>query len=708
MVPQNYKCILCPVEHTEHDFVEPAKANTSKKKLSEKEKERERVERENAQKAADYYRKKQEESNRPVNPREPLKRTADNNWVHVTCAVWTPEVKFGNAKALAPSEGIPLVPRSRYSEACKLCKKQEGACVSCSYCKAPVHVECAHQAGYLLGFEINPVKGSRRDQHNIVSINGESGNMSAAIWCKEHPPTKTVVHRMHDPVDDTGLNALQLYCHSFKQADLTLTGCARKANQIMVGSKMSTSPAATGTPNRRASTATLLNGDREHSPTGGQPGGKVCLTCGIDVSPKWYPIDQTQERELTNGHYGSLVTEARSEAQKFVEQRSFQCHKCKKANRQPKPHSPPREPTPPPPAPVSAPVSAPVPVSVPASVSVPVSVSVSVPVSVPVPISVPTPAPVSAPAPVPVLVPVTAAAAPAPAPELVRPAPQLPLASPPSVAAAPTDMRHASRGPYPWSPRMQAGPPAHVPPTQPPLSHQHPLQAPAPGPVALAMPQPLPVQTTVAAVVPPSIPPTRGPPLPSHYPPANRPYNDWHRQHSPVHPHRELGPPSLAPNMSPALAAPNLLRPPPLGGMSHGPPPPPPPIQNGHLSQMPYMNGMPPSPRRMSGPPPPPPPPPQSSPPYMTNHGPPDLRDHHRSMGGMPPLTPTHVAPEPPNSLNVLRQWSHPPPPPPHHVSPPMSRESLPPLSRDPGLPPSQNRPASGASASPSLRNLLS
>jgi PHD-zinc-finger like domain len=115
--------------------VEPPKI--SHKKKTEKEREKDRIERENAQKAADYYRKKQEDMNRPVNPREPLKRTANNMWVHVTCAVWTPEVKFGNAKALEPSEGIPSIPSARHDEICRACKGRGGACVACHSCRAP-------------------------------------------------------------------------------------------------------------------------------------------------------------------------------------------------------------------------------------------------------------------------------------------------------------------------------------------------------------------------------------------------------------------------------------------------------------------------------------------------------------------------------------------------------------------------------------------
>ena len=165
--------MLCPVETTEHDFVEPPRP--SHKKKTEKEREREKVERENAQKAADYYRKKQEEMNKPVNPREPLKRTADNNWVHVTCAVWTPEVKFGLAKALGPCEGIPSIPRARYTEVCKVCKKSDGACVACHECRAsgkpPTRIPYIHPPEYQAKPKLQEIKGEVREvlTRNLVA-----------------------------------------------------------------------------------------------------------------------------------------------------------------------------------------------------------------------------------------------------------------------------------------------------------------------------------------------------------------------------------------------------------------------------------------------------------------------------------------------------------------------------------------------------------
>ncbi|KAL1865788.1 hypothetical protein VTK73DRAFT_5080 [Phialemonium thermophilum] len=657
----HYKCVLCPVEYTEHDFVEPPKP--THKKRSEKEREREKAERELAQKAAEYYRKKQEEMNRPVNPREPLKRTADNNWIHVTCAVWTPEVKFGMAKALGPCEGIPSIPRSRFAEVCKVCKKRAGACVACHQCRAPVHVECAHQAGYLLGFDITPVKSSRRDQVNVVTMNGETGIMSAAIWCKEHVPTKTIVHRMHDTVDDGGLNALQLYVQNFKQADLTLTGCARKANQISSATKMSTSASSSSASgahaqNRRVSTAPLTNGDKaDHAPSTTPSGDRVCITCGVDVSPRWYAVDPAVQKELTDGYHTDVGTEAK----KFIEQRSFQCHKCKKANRQPR-H-----------------------------------------LSASKPSRTPTPEP-----------------APKLEPELepLQPPLRAPLATPPLLVQEP---RHLGRGPFSWSPPLQAasGPGLMVPPVA--------MQAPVLGPPPASLPHHQSVGPPPVAPLGPALAP-RGPPMPSHaYPPPPSSYNDWPRApHGgpahPVHSHRDVnGGPPLAPNPMQPLAPPNHLRQPPISSIhpplpSHAPHP----MHNGQLVQPPFVNGLPPSPRRLNGPPPPPAPPPQAvqnGAPYPPPPPPPPQppQSYHSSV-----VSHSH-SPEygggAGHGLSSILRHRNPPPLSAQHGSPPMPRDSLPmnressrpPQPPPPPPPPQQdNRRPSGASASPSLRNLLS
>ena len=318
-ISTSYECVLCPVRHTEHEFVEPPRI--SHKKKTDREREKERLEREMALEAAETYRRKQAELGRPLDPREPLKRTAGNNWLHVVCAIWTPEIRFGNAKALAPSEGIGSIPTARYEQICKICKTREGACVACHHCHASVHVGCAHKAGYILGFDVTPVKGSRRDTVNTVTLGNETGNATAAIWCKEHA-IKTIVHPISEIVDNGTLNALQIFVRTYKQADLTLTGTVRKAN--LVNSSARAIPLAiASTSTRRTSAVTgissaLLSGTPQSasrssriSPTAvtvkseeidvdgdrvvhlseastDLTTAKLCITCGTDASPKWH------------------------------------------------------------------------------------------------------------------------------------------------------------------------------------------------------------------------------------------------------------------------------------------------------------------------------------------------------------------------------------------------------------------------------------
>ncbi|KAG7461884.1 hypothetical protein MATL_G00195850 [Megalops atlanticus] len=81
-----------------------------------------------------------------------LKRTTDNKWAHVMCAVALPEVKFSNVTERNPID-ISRVPLQRYRLKCFYChkrmKKVSGACIQCSCgrCTTSFHVTCAHAAG---------------------------------------------------------------------------------------------------------------------------------------------------------------------------------------------------------------------------------------------------------------------------------------------------------------------------------------------------------------------------------------------------------------------------------------------------------------------------------------------------------------------------------------------------------------------------------
>lgn len=77
---------------------------------------------------------KEVDKRRPKHPREPLKKTSGNNWAHVVCAIWTPEIRFAEATTMKNIEGIGTIPTARWSQVCKICKGTGGACVGCHFC----------------------------------------------------------------------------------------------------------------------------------------------------------------------------------------------------------------------------------------------------------------------------------------------------------------------------------------------------------------------------------------------------------------------------------------------------------------------------------------------------------------------------------------------------------------------------------------------
>lgn len=317
VISTRYECVLCPVTWTEHELMEAPRV--SHKKKSEREREKERLEKEMVTEAIKLYRQRQEAVGKPINPREPLKRTVGNNWVHVLCALWQPEIKFGNAEELEPAENFGMIPTDRHQEACKICKTSNtGACISCHYsgCNAKFHVGCAFQAQYKFGFDISPVKNSRRDSVSTVRLGDEVGVASPAIWCPHHAISGTV-HEIGEPTGKDGLNALQVFARTYKQADLSLPGTVRKAAYIQrsvgvsqqhsssVASRRSSgangvSSAYTKDSHRNTRTspdgtvdAMVVDSDNHTGPRLNveKESGRKCFRCSTTFSPRWWPVE---------------------------------------------------------------------------------------------------------------------------------------------------------------------------------------------------------------------------------------------------------------------------------------------------------------------------------------------------------------------------------------------------------------------------------
>ncbi|PKY04861.1 hypothetical protein P168DRAFT_289726 [Aspergillus campestris IBT 28561] len=390
MISTCYECVLCPVAWTEHELMEAPKSTHRKK--SERDREKERLEKEMVNEAIKLYRQRQEAVGKPIGPREPLKRTAGNNWVHVMCAVWTPEIKFGNSKELEPAEGFAQIPMDRFRETCKICKSNKGACVPCHFsgCNARFHVGCAHQAQYPFGFDITPVKNSRKDTVQSVRLGEETGVAAAGIWCPHHS-VSSPVHAIGEPTEEKGTNALKRFAETYKQADTSLSRATRRAvhshqNASSSGHKRTSTANGTATlpatarddvKNARTSPdgapdPMMIDTESQTAlPTPGADVTRKCARCTTAYSPRWWPIENSRRAgmldhraPLLNGIGGSPPYLHRNPSQHPLAKLNgdyspadalgppmYECHKChlKKITAPPQPSPEPR------PSPYSAP-----------------------------------------------------------------------------------------------------------------------------------------------------------------------------------------------------------------------------------------------------------------------------------------------------------------------------------------------------------------
>ncbi|KAK7794622.1 hypothetical protein R5R35_008147 [Gryllus longicercus] len=125
-----------------------------------------------------------------------LKRTDNNGWAHVVCALYIPEVRFGNVTTMEPII-LQLIPTERFSKVCYICEEQGkgsramiGACMQCnkSGCKQQFHVTCAQALGLLCeeaGNYLDNVKYCGYCQHHYSKLK-KGGNV------KTIPPYKPI------------------------------------------------------------------------------------------------------------------------------------------------------------------------------------------------------------------------------------------------------------------------------------------------------------------------------------------------------------------------------------------------------------------------------------------------------------------------------------------------------------------------------------
>lgn len=113
-----------------------------------------------------------------------MKRSSDGGWAHVVCALYIPEVSFGDDTTMEPII-LSKIPSTRFGQECSICVQNgrsklvaaSGACCGCTVknCSKVFHVTCA-QANGLLCEDVR------------------KNTCQYPIYCEQHRPKLSVGH----------------------------------------------------------------------------------------------------------------------------------------------------------------------------------------------------------------------------------------------------------------------------------------------------------------------------------------------------------------------------------------------------------------------------------------------------------------------------------------------------------------------------------
>uniref|UniRef100_A0A0K8UB93 Protein AF-10 n=1 Tax=Bactrocera latifrons TaxID=174628 RepID=A0A0K8UB93_BACLA len=177
-----------------------------------------------------------------------LKKTDNQGWAHVVCALYIPEVRFGNVTTMEPII-LQLIPQERYAKTCYICQESGkpnratvGACMQCnkSNCKQQFHVTCAQSLGLLCeeaGNYLDNVKYCGYCQHHYGKLK-KGGNV------KTIPPYKPITH---DTSSDSSLSP-----EKELDSGMNATASSTSATSIKITTNIN---AASTTKQRKSSTA---------------------------------------------------------------------------------------------------------------------------------------------------------------------------------------------------------------------------------------------------------------------------------------------------------------------------------------------------------------------------------------------------------------------------------------------------------------------
>ncbi|KAL0953950.1 hypothetical protein HGRIS_005111 [Hohenbuehelia grisea] len=232
------------------------------------------------------------------------KPTEGQGWVHVLCSVFVPELTYTDAARLRLVEGISTISPHRWSTKCYSCGKSDGAVVRCSGCTKEYHVSCAWKHDLKFGFEMQPVKTTRRDTTITTIFQGQTGCMTPVLLCKEHDTTWRKIYDLCDVDHESGETAIQVYSRIYKQAAVGqahgLLRKARRLDAILALTRLE--PASAAPPAQEPlADAQCYSCFTEYSPAfyriGGNTAKVECHQCHIDCPADPSP-DSDEDKDM--------------------------------------------------------------------------------------------------------------------------------------------------------------------------------------------------------------------------------------------------------------------------------------------------------------------------------------------------------------------------------------------------------------------------
>jgi hypothetical protein len=131
-------------------------------------------------------------------------------WAHVACALWIPEVGFGDPIKMEPIVNLNKIPPAKWQLTCSLCKEKRGCCFQCceKKCHLAFHITCAFKFNLVMKHHDRMFNGNDSDSQDQLPAQLEA-------YCFKHSKKRRLEEENNNEEDESnekennnlGLNA---------------------------------------------------------------------------------------------------------------------------------------------------------------------------------------------------------------------------------------------------------------------------------------------------------------------------------------------------------------------------------------------------------------------------------------------------------------------------------------------------------------------